>query len=196
MNRVQRLRRPVFPFVKLERPLRTSRLLRLRVSSVTGAPAKGKLLAGGSSTPCVLGRGGITHAKREGDGKTPAGVFSLSLVFVRRDRKSRPVSGLPQRSVRPADGWCDDPTSALYNRLVRLPCGAGHERLWRQDRLYDMVIVVDHNTGCVRKGRGSAIFLHVQEPSGTPTAGCVAMDPAALRKLLTRIGPKTRLTIC
>ena len=105
------------------------------------------------------------------------------------------MSGLPQRAILPRDGWCDDPASALYNRPVRLPSAESHERLWRTDRLYDLVVIIAYNTGPIQKRKGSAIFLHIEAKARTPTAGCVAIGPAALRKLLPRIGPKTRLLI-
>ncbi len=144
---------------------------------------------------CRLGRNGIVHAKREGDLGTPAGRYHLRRAFFRQDRWARPLSGLPLRPVMRNDGWCDDPTSALYNLHVRLPLAARHECLWRADRLYDLVVTLDHNLRPRVRGHGSAIFLHVMSPAGEPTAGCVALEPADLRRLVPRLGPRTMLVI-
>jgi L,D-peptidoglycan transpeptidase YkuD (ErfK/YbiS/YcfS/YnhG family) len=92
-------------------------------------------------------------------------------------------------------GWCDAPGDRRYNRLVRLPYAASHEKLWRDDHLYDVVIVTDHNLRPTLRGGGSAIFFHVREPKGGPTGGCIAVDLADMRKLLPHIGRKTRLVV-
>jgi L,D-peptidoglycan transpeptidase YkuD (ErfK/YbiS/YcfS/YnhG family) len=102
---------------------------------------------------------------------------------------------LPIRPVRPSDGWCDDPSSAAYNRQVTLPIRAGHEKLWRADRLYDLVIVLDYNIHPRRKNLGSAIFLHCARPDFAPTEGCVALRPDDLRRLLPRLSKKVVLGI-
>jgi L,D-peptidoglycan transpeptidase YkuD (ErfK/YbiS/YcfS/YnhG family) len=99
------------------------------------------------------------------------------------------------RPVSPSDGWCDDPRSALYNRRVALPCRASHEKLWRADRLYDLVIVLDYNLHPRRKNRGSAIFLHCARPDFAPTSGCIALLPDDLRRLLPRLARKAVLTV-
>ena len=151
--------------------------------------------AGNLTLSCRLGRRGIVHTKREGDLGTPAGSHHLRQAFFRQDRLARPNSGLPLRPLTPRDGWCDDPTSALYNLRVRLPVAARHENLWRADRLYDLVVTLDHNQRPRIRGHGSAIFLHVMSSAGEPTAGCVALDPSALRRLVTRLGPQTILVI-
>lgn len=144
---------------------------------------------------CALGPAGVTSTKREGDGATPRGSFLLRRLWVRVDRVRRPDCGLPTHVTRRCDGWCDAPGHRLYNRLVRLPFPASHETLWRDDALYDLVAEIGWNDRSPRPGRGSAIFLHAARPGFPPTAGCVALAPPALRRLLARIGPKTRLAI-
>ncbi len=153
------------------------------------------MLAGASAFPCALGAGGRRAAKREGDGATPRGAFALLSAFYRADRGPRPRCPLPLRRSTAADGWCDDAASASYNRPVRLPVAFGHERMWRDDRLYDLGLVVDYNLRGTRRGRGSAIFLHVASPDDAPTAGCVALRPADLRRLLPRLRPGCRLLV-
>jgi L,D-peptidoglycan transpeptidase YkuD (ErfK/YbiS/YcfS/YnhG family) len=155
----------------------------------------GRLHAGPLVIACALGRAGISHAKRESDHATPAGEFHLLAGFFRADRILRRAWSLPMRPVRPNDGWCDDPESAVYNRHVTLPCRTGHEKLWRKDHLYDLVIVLDYNIHPRRKNRGSAIFLHCARPDLAPTEGCVALRPDDLRRLLPRLAKKAVLTI-
>ncbi|GEO80818.1 hypothetical protein ROR02_09490 [Pararhodospirillum oryzae] len=133
--------------------------------------------------------------KVEGDGATPAGVFALRWVFYRPDRETAPLTGLPVRALTPTLGWCDDPADPAYNREVTLPYPASAESMWRDDGLYDLGVVLGHNDDPVVPGAGSAVFLHVADPGGRPTAGCVALALADLRALLAVCGPATVLEI-
>jgi len=144
----------------------------------------GFLICGAVRLRCALGRAGIQQNKREGDGATPAGRFHLRQIFYRADRVVPPVSGLPTRALTPEDGWCDDPSCADYNRLVRLPHAGSHERLWRDDALYDLIAVIGYNDAPPIRGLGSAIFLHVAAPDFAPTEGCVAVTLADLQPVL------------
>jgi L,D-peptidoglycan transpeptidase YkuD (ErfK/YbiS/YcfS/YnhG family) len=155
----------------------------------------GRLHAGEVAFTCALGRAGISHAKREGDYATPAGTFRLLGGFYRRDRVKRQAWALPIAAMRPGDGWCDDPKSGCYNRHVNLPCPAAHEKLWRRDGLYDLVIVLGYNIYPRSKSRGSAIFLHCARPDFAPTEGCLALSFADLRRLLPRLSRKAVLTV-
>lgn len=169
---------------------------RVLVSRAAGAPAsRGKLVFPGGVLPCALGRTGPRRAKREGDGATPVGTWTPVAAFVRRDRMRPPRCRLSTRAIHPIDGWCDDPGSRLYNRPVTLPCRPGHETMWRADRLYDAVVVLDHNLRTPRRGHGSAVFFHVAGPGFAPTAGCIAIEPEAMRRLLPRLGPRTRFVV-
>ncbi|MBO0904772.1 L,D-transpeptidase family protein [Jiella sonneratiae] len=157
---------------------------------------RGILAAGPWRIPCALGRAGTTVLKREGDGATPVATMRLVALWHRGGRMPRPQTTLPTRRVRPGiDGWCDEPTHAAYNRPVRLPFAASHESLARDDRLYDVVAVLDWNLARRARGRGSAIFLHVAKPGYPPTAGCVAIAPADMRRLAPRLSPATRLAV-
>jgi L,D-peptidoglycan transpeptidase YkuD (ErfK/YbiS/YcfS/YnhG family) len=170
----------------------------LRELRVIPAPLdrhRGTLLAAGLRAPCALGRSGITKAKREGDSATPAGRHRLVAVFYRPDRVRRPATRLQVTAISPHSGWCDDPGDRNYNRFVHLPYLASHERLWREDRLYDLVVVLGYNLARPVPGRGSAIFLHLAAPGFTPTAGCVAVSLETMRRLLTFAGPETTLVI-
>src|SRR3546814_7129542 len=101
--------------------------------------------------------------------------------FPTRRSSDRPVTGLPCEPIAPDDGWCDDPGDPAYNRPVRLPYPASHERLAREDHLYDVVVVLGHNDDPVVPGAGSAVFLHLARSDYGATEGCVAL---ALRDLL------------
>jgi L,D-peptidoglycan transpeptidase YkuD (ErfK/YbiS/YcfS/YnhG family) len=129
---------------------------------------------------CALGKGGITAGKREGDGATPQGLMRLERVLYRADRLARPRAVVPVQPLAPEDGWCDDPDHADYNRPLTLPHEARHERLWRDDGVYDVIGVLGWNLAPVERGRGSAIFLHVARPGFGPTEGCVALPMADL----------------
>lgn len=167
----------------------------IRVTRVPGERGRAVLLAGSLRIPCSIGPSGMARRKREGDGATPIGRFRLLCGFYRPDRVVRPLSGLPLRCLRPDHGWCDDPASPCYNRPVRLPFARSHERLWRDDNLYDYVIVLDHNRRPRLRGCGSAIFFHVARFDKAPTAGCVAIPADAMRRLLARLSPRTHLII-
>lgn len=147
----------------------------------------GLLEVDGRVFACVLGRAGITATKREGDGATPRGDLAVLTGFARRDRLplAPPFAGL--RPITAADGWCDDPQHPAYNRPVRLPLRAGHEVMRRNDRLYDVVLVLDWNFRLRARWRGSAIFAHVAPPAMGPTAGCIGVEPAVMAFLLRRL---------
>lgn len=124
---------------------------------------------------CALGRSGISPGKREGDGATPVGAFAMRQLLYRPDRESRPRTALPISAISSQDGWCDAPRDKAYNRPVHLPYPASAEQLWREDHLYDLLVVLGYNDDPVVPGQGSAIFLHLAAPDFAPTAGCVAL---------------------
>ncbi|TCT11852.1 L,D-peptidoglycan transpeptidase YkuD (ErfK/YbiS/YcfS/YnhG family) [Tepidamorphus gemmatus] len=157
--------------------------------------ARGLMQAGGCVWPCALGRSGLTRLKREGDGATPRGSFALGPVYYRPDRGPPPRTGLDVVAIDPQLGWCDDPARCAYNRPVRLPFAGSHERMWREDGLYDWVVVIGHNTQPPLRPFGSAIFLHLARPGLLPTEGCIALRRADMAKLLPRLGPGTRLVV-
>lgn len=170
-------------------------LSRLIVRRKAGSSTRGWLSAGPLALPVALGRGGIKANKREGDGGTPRGTFRPRRLWWRGERHPRPATTLPVRRIGPADGWCEDPADRHYNQPVKVPPGSKADRLARADRLYDFIVEIDHNTRPRVAGRGSAVFLHVARDGFAPTAGCIALKPAALRRLLARLGPRTRIVI-
>jgi L,D-peptidoglycan transpeptidase YkuD (ErfK/YbiS/YcfS/YnhG family) len=155
----------------------------------------GRLRSGALEFPVAVGRGGIRQDKREGDGATPAGRFLLRALMFRPDRHATVSTGLPRRSLQRDDGWCDDPSDARYNQLVKLPYHARTEVLWRDDTLYDVIIVIGHNDGPVIPGGGSAIFLHNARSDFAVTDGCVALAPADLLTLAAMVDASTIIEI-
>jgi L,D-peptidoglycan transpeptidase YkuD (ErfK/YbiS/YcfS/YnhG family) len=153
-----------------------------------GTPSCGRLIAGSLVIRCALGAGGIVYRKREGDGGTPAGRWRLRSGFFRSDRMGRPLSALPLVELHDNHGWCDDPSSSSYNKFVVLPFLQRHERLWRDDQLYDIVIILNYNMIPRRKSRGSAIFFHLASENFSATAGCIAISQRDMRRLLPRLG--------
>ena len=155
----------------------------------------GRLRWQGREFAAALGAGGITTAKREGDGATPAGAFSLRRVLYRPDRLAPPRTRLPVAPIGPRDGWCDDPADPLYNQQIRQPFAGGFELMWRDERLYDVVVVLGVNDSPVVPGAGSAIFLHVAAPDFLPTRGCVALSQPDLLELLKGCDARARLWV-
>lgn len=143
-----------------------------------------KLHCGHIIMDAVIGKNGVTPHKHEGDMATPVGQFTLRKVYYRADRTARPYSVLPTEALKPDDGWCDDPTSEVYNQYITLPNAARHEDLWREDDLYNLVIVIGYNDTPALPGKGSAIFMHLQRPDRTPTEGCIALTEQDLRTVL------------
>lgn len=136
---------------------------------------------------CAIGKNGVVaaDAKTEGDGKTPAGTWRLRYVMYRSDRRASPHTDLPVTTISFSDGWCDDPTHPDYNRPVRLPFDASHEKLFRDDGLYNLIVVLGHNDDPTVPGKGSAIFMHIARPDYTGTEGCVALGEKDLETILS-----------
>jgi L,D-peptidoglycan transpeptidase YkuD (ErfK/YbiS/YcfS/YnhG family) len=141
----------------------------------------------------VIGRGGLTEDKREGDGATPVGVRRIVGMLYRPDRMVRPADwAVP---IGPQDLWSDDPRDRDYNHMVRAPHAYSHERLHRADPMYDLILLTDWNWPHAEPGRGSAIFLHRWRRPGVGTAGCVAMAAADLLWIAQRLQPHHRVII-
>ena len=144
--------------------------------------------------PCRIGKAGTAPMAegREGDAKTPLGEYSLRFGLYRPDRlpspnKYWPVSNLTFRAMREDDGWCDAPNDAAYNRFIRLPYPASHEKLWREDGAYDVVLVMSHNDSPPTSNLGSAVFIHVAQFDDRKTMGCIALAPEEMVKLLPHL---------
>lgn len=167
----------------------------IRAKSLSAAARRGVLSLKDAVYPCAFGRSGIAVRKREGDGATPQGRFRLGRVFFRPDRGPRPATALATVPLSRELGWCEEPSSASYNRLVHLPANSAHERMWRDDRLYDICVEIAYNDDPVIKGRGSAIFLHLARLGYAPTEGCIAVSERDMRRLLGQVSPDAMIVI-
>lgn len=146
---------------------------------------------------CTLGRGGVVRAaeKKEGDGKTPLGIFPLRQLLYRADRVPRPETGLRAEVLTPDTGWCEDPAHPDYNKKIILPHPAVHDRMTREDHLYDYTVVIGYNDEPALAGKGSAIFMHLAHPGFAPTAGCVGLRAKDMLEVLRLCDVSTRITI-
>ncbi len=143
--------------------------------------------------PCAIGRGGLSSEKREGDGATPVGILTITACLYRADRIPRPVPWA--RPIGPRDIWCDDAGDLSYNHLARAPLAASHERLFRADPLYDIILTTDWNWPFACPGKGSAIFIHRWRNPRHPTQGCIAFAPGDLARLTTLLSPGTEIDV-
>lgn len=160
------------------------------------------LTLGDNEVPCAIGRSGAcpANAKKEGDGCTPMGEWPVLAALFRPGLASPPtVMQIPWRWIGANDGWSDDPVDPAYNRPVSLPHRFGHEKLNRDDMLYDIIVVLGHNMYPPRPGLGSAIFFHLWDEEKAlaerTTEGCVAISRADMTKLLPQIGSDTVMRI-
>ncbi len=169
--------------------------VRVRANRAQSFAHRGSIILAGRRLVCGLGRSGARRVKREGDGATPLGVFPLRQVFYRPDRQAAPRTALPLETISPDDAWCDEPLHAAYNTRVRLPFEGGAERLWREDHLYDLLVVLGYNDDPVLPGAGSAIFIHVAAPDFSPTEGCIALERTHLAHLVAKARPGDAIAI-
>lgn len=144
---------------------------------------------------CASGKGGIVLDKNEGDGGTPVGIFPLRQIFYRADRVMRPTITLPVIALQPTMGWCDDPDDGAYNQPVTLPYAARHEELWRNDQVYDLILVVGYNDDPIIPRKGSAIFIHLAREDYSPTQGCLAFSLEDLQEILQKLTPASCVVI-
>jgi L,D-peptidoglycan transpeptidase YkuD (ErfK/YbiS/YcfS/YnhG family) len=144
---------------------------------------------------CDIGKRGITSNKKEGDQKTPKGTFSLKSVFYRKDRISKIKTALKKTIIKKNMGWCDDPKSKYYNKLIEFPYKYSAEKLWLKKNIYDVVIVINYNLKPVIKNKGSAIFMHISKKGNFHTKGCIAISKKEIIFLLTKINKRTKILI-
>jgi L,D-peptidoglycan transpeptidase YkuD (ErfK/YbiS/YcfS/YnhG family) len=168
---------------------------KLIVRALNAAAPRGRLQFGPFCVPCALGHGGIKVLKREGDGATPRGRFRLRGAYLRPDAAARPRTALEVRAIRKSDGWCDSRYDRNYTRPVTLPYARGCERLWREDRIYDIIVVLGYNDRPRVKNRGSAIFMHIAKLGLLPTEGCIALRANDLRRVLQFVSCRSEIVI-
>ena len=144
---------------------------------------------------CSIGKKGLTKKKIEGDKRTPIGTFSLGNLYYRSDRNLKPLTKLRCIKIKKVMGWCDDIRSKKkYNKMINVSQKLKHEKLYRKDHKYDLMIVINYNTKKIKLGKGSAIFLHLTD-NYKPTAGCIALKKKDFLILLRLINKKTKIKI-
>jgi L,D-peptidoglycan transpeptidase YkuD (ErfK/YbiS/YcfS/YnhG family) len=136
---------------------------------------------------CSLGKNSVGEKKFEGDNVTPAGIYKLVKVFFRKDRIAKIKSKMVFNEIKKNMGWCDDPKSRKYNKLIKLPSKFSHEKLFREDHLYDLIIVINYNMNPIIKNKGSAIFIHLATRNYSPTSGCIGLKKKNMIELIKKI---------
>ena len=144
---------------------------------------------------CALGKAGIKKKEKEGDNVTPKGTFKITKMYYRPDKIKNITSLVKKIKIKNNMGWCDDPSSNLYNRQIKLPNKFGHEKLYRKDNLYDLILVLNYNINPIIKNKGSAIFIHVAKNSYKKTKGCIALKKKHLIELVSKIKKNTKIKI-
>ena len=144
---------------------------------------------------CALGKRGIGFKRKEGDFITPKGVFKIKYILYRKDRVKKIQSKLRKIIINKNMGWCDDPKSYYYNKLVKLPSKYTYERLYKKENIYDIILVLNYNMNPVVKKKGSAIFIHVARKNFKKTEGCIAIKKEYLLKIIKEIKTSTKVKI-
>ncbi len=143
----------------------------------------------------LLVKGELGPKKKEGDLITPRGKFKIKYILYRKDRISNLKSKIKKLSIKKNMGWCDDPLSKKYNKLIKFPFKYSAEKLYKVDSSYDVILVLNFNCNPIKKNKGSAIFIHVAKRNYKSTAGCVAISKKDLRDIIKKINKKTIVTI-
>jgi L,D-peptidoglycan transpeptidase YkuD (ErfK/YbiS/YcfS/YnhG family) len=144
---------------------------------------------------CALGKAGIKKKGKEGDNVTPRGVFKITRMYYRPDKIKNIITTIKKIKIRKNMAWCDDPSSNLYNQQIKLPNKFSHEKLYRNDNLYDLILVLNYNTNPIIKSKGSAIFVHIAKSSYKETKGCIALKRKHLIELISKIKKNTKIKV-
>ena len=144
---------------------------------------------------CAVGKRGVAFKKKEGDLITPKGSFKIKRIFYRKDRIKNLKSRIPKSIIKKNMGWCDDPKSQHYNKLIKFPFNFSSESLYRKDNIYDLILVLDFNSNPIKKNRGSAIFVHIARKKFLPTKGCIAIKKFELKRLIKYLNKYSKVNI-
>ena len=147
------------------------------------------------SFKCCIGKKGLKTKKVEGDLATPKGTYLLKKLYYRSDKFKKIETLIPKIRIKKNMGWCNDPKNRFYNSLIKIRKKVKHEKMYRKDRKYDLVIVIDYNLKKPIPFKGSAIFIHLTQ-NYKPTAGCIALSKNDMLVLLKIINKKTKINIC
>ena len=144
---------------------------------------------------CALGKSGVGKKKIEGDNITPQGTYRVVKIYYRKDRIKKISSKFKLIKIKKNMGWCDDPKSNQYNQLINLPSNFNHEKFYRKDSIYDLILVLNYNMNPIVKNKGSGIFIHVSKRNYKKTAGCIALKKTHLIQLVKEIKKETKIII-
>ena len=156
---------------------------------------KNKLFIDHYKIKCSIGKRGIKIKKKEGDKITPKGNFKIKHIFYRKDRVPTLITKINKTPINKNMGWCDDPKSKYYNKLVKFPFKYSAENLFRKDNIYDIILVLNFNMNPIKRNKGSAIFIHVAKKNLSPTKGCVAIKKKELKKIVRLISKNVKIII-
>ena len=156
---------------------------------------KKNLILNNYKVKCALGKRGINKKRREGDFVTPKGVYKIKYILYRKDRVPKIKTDFYKVIIKKNMGWCDDPNSSKYNKLIKTPFNYSYEKLYRKDNIYDIILVLDFNMNPVKRKKGSAIFIHVAKKNYDKTKGCIAIKKRDLLKILKKLKKKTIVNI-
>jgi len=144
---------------------------------------------------CCIGKKGSTRNKREGDRKTPIGIFKIENLYYRKDRMNKPETSLKCIEIKNNMGWCDDVRfPKKYNKLIKINKNIHHEKLKRKDHKYDLLIPIEYNFKKPMIGIGSCIFIHLTN-NYKPTAGCIAVKKKDFLIMLKLIKKNSKIII-
>lgn len=144
---------------------------------------------------CAIGKRGITSNKVEGDNKTPKGSFRIKEIYYRKDRVKKLKTFIKKIPIKKNMGWCDDSNSKYYNKLIKFPFIYRAEKMFLNNNTYDILIVIDFNMKPIKRKKGSAIFIHIAKKKLSPTKGCIAITKKNMRKLISKINKRSKITI-
>ena len=144
---------------------------------------------------CAIGKRGIGYKKKEGDLITPKGKYKVKYILYRKDRIQKIQSKIKKIIIKKNMGWCNDPLSKNYNRLVKLPSHYSFEKLYRKENIYDIILVLNYNMHPIIRNKGSAIFIHISKRNYKKTEGCIALKKEHLLKIIKELKSSTKIKI-
>ena len=143
---------------------------------------------------CAIGKKGKGNKRKEGDLITPKGQFRIKYILYRKDRV-KISSKLKKKVIKKNMGWCDDPKSKQYNKLIKLPFVYRHEKLYKKENMYDIILVLNYNMNPIKKNKGSAIFIHIAKNNFKKTEGCIAIKKNQILRIVKEVEPNTQVII-
>ena len=154
-----------------------------------------KLILNNYRIKCAVGKRGIRRKKKEGDFITPIGVFKIKFLLYRKDRIRKLNTVLRKVAITRNMGWCDDPKSKQYNKLITTPFSFSYEKLFKKENAYDIILVLNFNMNPIKRNKGSAILIHVARRDYKSTAGCIAIKKEQFIKILKIIKKNSKIRI-